>query len=248
MTDRTALTPDQLAFLLAPVQPSRVGKDGKGFAHMEAWDVRRTLIRVFGFGGYSTDQQEMTLVREIEHKPDNLKDKSRWTVIYRATVVLTVRAGGVELGHWHGTAMGDATNQPSLADAHDLAMKTADSQAFKRAAVNLGDQFGLSLYDDGALDPVVNRSLAHPEPTAAEPTPAAPAPEPPQDKLEALAQGVVGTAQAATELEMVRALYREAADKGLLGFTVTVPGAGQMPLANVLSFHGERLTAKAVAA
>jgi len=70
----------------------------------------------------------------------------------------------VELGHWHGAAIGDATNQPGLADAHDLALKTADSQALKRAAVNMGDQFGLSLYNNGSFDPVVNRSLAYMKP------------------------------------------------------------------------------------
>jgi hypothetical protein len=46
-------------------------------------------------------------------------------------------------------AAGDATN-PTLADAHDQAIKTAESQAFKRCAVNLGDQFGLSLYKNGS--------------------------------------------------------------------------------------------------
>jgi outer membrane biosynthesis protein TonB len=179
----TQLTDPQINFLLSGIRPERIGKDGKGFAHVEAWDIRRHLIRVFGFGGYDTDQQEMTLVAQIEHKPSNPNGKSRWTVIYRATVVLTVKVGGVELGHWHGTAMGDAPNLPSLADAHDMAMKTADSQALKRAAVNLGDAFGLSLYNDGSLTPVVLRSLAYMAPTAPaqpeqEDTPVRPEPQP----------------------------------------------------------------------
>lgn len=165
------LTADQLSFLLAGIRKERVGRDGKGFSHVEAWDIRRHLIRVFGFGGYDTDQQDMTCVAQIEHKPSSPNGRSRWTVIYRATVMLTVKINGVELGHWHGTATGDAPNLPSLADAHDMAMKTADSQALKRAAVNLGDAFGLSLYNDGSLDPVVNRSLAHEEPPGAEPMP-----------------------------------------------------------------------------
>lgn len=160
------LTDQQINFLLLGIRPERIGKDGKGFAHVEAWDIRRHLIRVFGFGGYDTDQQEMALVAQIEHPPNNPNGKSRWTVIYRATVVLTVKVDGVELGHWHGTATGDAPNLPSLADAHDMAMKTADSQALKRAAINLGDAFGLSLYNDGSLHPVVLRSLAYLAPTA----------------------------------------------------------------------------------
>lgn len=163
------LTEQQIDFLLRGIAKSRIGRDGKGFSHVEAWDIRRHLIRVFGFGGFDTDQQEMTLVSQIEGVSESGKNKGKpcWTVIYRATVVLVVKCiHGVELGHWHGTAAGDASNQPSLADAHDLAMKTADSQAFKRAAVNLGDAFGLSLYNNGSFEPVVIRSLAYMQPTA----------------------------------------------------------------------------------
>ncbi|MFB7867400.1 Rad52/Rad22 family DNA repair protein [Streptomyces sp. NPDC056069] len=152
------LTPAQVNFLLRGIDPRRVGEDGKGFAHVEAWDVRRHLIRIFGFGGFDTDLLEMTLVCQQEIPAGN---RSRWTVVYRVAVKLTVKVDGVELGHWHGVATGDATNLPSLADAHDLALKTADSQALKRAATNMGDQFGLSLYNGGSPTPVVNAALPY---------------------------------------------------------------------------------------
>lgn len=175
------LTDHQISWLLSGIDPNRIGRDAKGFAHLEAWDVRRHLIRVFGIGGYTTDQQEMTLVKEIERPPDEDSHRTRWTVIYRCTVVLTVMVRGVELGHWHGTAAGDATNFPSLADAHDMAMKTADSQALKRAAVNLGDQFGLSLYNNGSRNPVVLSSLAYLKPTEAPTAPDDPPVQPEPD-------------------------------------------------------------------
>ena len=164
-----ALSDLQVAWLLRPVHPDRVGKDGKGFAHMEAWDIKRHLIRVFGFGGHDIDLLDVTLISE---RSQMIRKKNRngqeygdpyeaWTVVYRVSVKLTVKVNGVELGHWTGVATGDATNQPSLADAHDLALKTADSQALKRAATNLGDQFGLSLYNKGRLDPVVQSALPY---------------------------------------------------------------------------------------
>lgn len=159
-------SPAQVAYLLRGIDPMRVGKDGKGFAHVEAWDIRRHMIRVFGFGGFDTDMLDMHLVDQIDIPPDRQGGKTRYTVIYRMAVKLTVKVDGVELGHWHGAAIGDATNQPGLADAHDLALKTADSQALKRAAVNMGDQFGLSLYNKGSLDPVVQGSLAYLKPRA----------------------------------------------------------------------------------
>lgn len=165
-----ALSDLQIAQLLRPVNPDRVGEDGKGFAHMEAWDIRRHLIRIFGFGGHDTDLLETTLIAETSI-PDFQKVGKNgqpygkvyeaWTVVYRVAVRLVVKVDGIELGHWHGIATGDATNQPSRADAHDLALKTADSQALKRAATNLGDQFGLSLYNKGSLKPVVQAALPY---------------------------------------------------------------------------------------
>jgi hypothetical protein len=153
------LTDYQLKTLFAPVNPKRVGQV-RGMAHMEAWDIRRQLIRVFGFGGYSIDTLSLDLVAERETKNG---DRSRWTVVYRAQVRLTVYGSdGAELSHWEDGAAGDSVNQPSLGDAHDMAMKTALSQAMKRCATNLGDQFGLSLYNNGSPAPVVQWSAAHP--------------------------------------------------------------------------------------
>jgi hypothetical protein len=67
-------------------------------------------------------------------------------------------------------AIGDSQNNPSRADAHDMAIKTAESQAFKRCAVNLGDQFGLSLYKDVTTSAVVRDTLVKPEVVTDEPT------------------------------------------------------------------------------
>lgn len=191
------LSDTQLSWLLSPIHKSRIGKDGKGFAHVEAWDIRRHLIRCFGFGGYNTELLSADLVTERE-TPASSGGRSRFTVVYRCAVRLTVKIAGTELGRWHGIACGDATNLPSVADAHDLALKTADSQALKRAAVNLGDQFGLSLYNNGSPDPVVLSTLAHaaggdlpasdppvqPEPQAAR-QPAEPASQPQADQAAA---------------------------------------------------------------
>ena len=155
------LTAPQLRLLHRGLDPKRVGKDNNGFAHMEAWDIKRYLLRVFGFAGYDTENRELALVREIEIPGQN--NKSRWTVVYRAQVRLTVKdVNGRVLGHWDGEAAGGASNQPKLDDAHDMAMKTASSQALKRAATNLGDQFGLSLYNNGSPEPVVGFCMAHP--------------------------------------------------------------------------------------
>jgi hypothetical protein len=74
-----------------------------------------------------------------------------------------VTVNGEEYAEW---ATGAAVNYPSRANAHDQALKTAQSQAFKRACVNLGDQFGLSLYNDGSTEAVVAEMLSAHETSA----------------------------------------------------------------------------------
>jgi recombination DNA repair RAD52 pathway protein len=144
------LNEQQYEFLLKPIQRARIGKDGKGFAHLEAWDVRRVLIGVFGYTGWSADTTAMELIFE------NDRGGGRYDVAYRAQV--TLKIGDTTYTEW---AVGDSPNNPSRADAHDMAIKTAESQAFKRCAVNLGDAFGLSLYDGGSLRQSIRSTLDH---------------------------------------------------------------------------------------
>ncbi len=147
------LSSEQVQELLKPIAKDRVKKDGKGFAHIEAWDIRRTMNRIFGFANWSSRVDQMELVSEREVTQRN--GKTGWNVIYRARCTLEISegfmSGGGTYTEW---AAGDATN-PTLADAHDQAIKTAESQAFKRCAVNLGDQFGLSLYKNGSTEATV---------------------------------------------------------------------------------------------
>lgn len=147
------LSSKQREQLLKGINPQRVGKDGKGFSHLEAYDVRAHLIRIFDFCNWSSELVDLELIFET---PTEKEGKTRWTVAYRATVKLTIHARELEFdATYTEAAVGDSTNNPSRADAHDMAIKTAESQAFKRCAINLGDQFGLSLYNNGSTGGVV---------------------------------------------------------------------------------------------
>jgi hypothetical protein len=179
------LTDLQLKVLFAGLHKSRVGHNPKGFAHVQQWDVRRFLIRVFGFGGYDTELVSIDLIREIEHPASSQSGKPRWTVAYRVHQRLTIKdIHGRPIATFDGVATGDAQNQPSLGDAHDGAVKEADSQSLKRAAVNLGDAFGLSLYNGGTTDAVVIWSAAHPAKPSSEEAPAPGLPEDPPVQAE----------------------------------------------------------------
>jgi len=150
------LTPDQVRVLLRPLHPSRVAVL-QGMSHLEAWDVRAHLTRIFGFGGWDEVDAGSGTVLLFEAPS---ADGKRWSVGYRATRRLVVRDPEGELvATYEATAVGGGPNQPSRADAHDMAIKTAESQALKRCAINLGSQFGLSLYDNGKTDDVVRGTL-----------------------------------------------------------------------------------------
>jgi hypothetical protein len=172
------LSRKQIQLLLSPLDANRV-KQANGQSHLEAWDVRRWLLRVFGWDGWSFELISCDLVYEqirpqLDNRSAEIPGKFRTTVVYRVLGRLRIRdRHGNELGVWEDGATGDAVNQPSIGDAHDMALKTANSQALKRCAMNLGDQFGLSLYNDGSADQVVGGTAAEPETLVREPKPAA---------------------------------------------------------------------------
>lgn len=152
-----ALTDSQLEILFKPLNPVRVAKLEGKFSYLETWDVLAHLSRIFGPTGWDKE-----VSYEVVYETD--RGSNRWDVAYSAKCRLTVRdaEGNVVCVH-EDAATGSAANQPSRADAHDLALKSAVSDALKRAAKDLGNQFGLSLYDDGSTKSVLGSSLAHPD-------------------------------------------------------------------------------------
>lgn len=158
------LTAEQVELLLRMIAEGRV-RQQKGNDHLEAWDIRRWLNRIFGFTGWSEECLDETLVHE-RIWPAKEEDKFRCTAVYRVRLRLHIRdVWGNELKFSDGAAAGESVNQPSIGDAHDMALKTAYSQALKRCAIDLGDQFGLSLYNKARRQDnkaVVQQTLGHP--------------------------------------------------------------------------------------
>ena len=141
--------------LLQPVNPVRVMTTQRQ-VHMESYDIRAHLNRIFGFARWSSEVLAMELVKEWTGK--NSKGNDAVSVVYRAQVRLTVCApDGTQLAVYTEWAAGDALGFPlgKAGGAHDFAIKTAESQALKRCAINLGDQFGLSLYNGGSKEALV---------------------------------------------------------------------------------------------
>lgn len=144
------------------LRPERVAtrsQGGKTLSYLEAWDVRSHLIRVFGFCNFDVEVLEYDHIttREYETK-DN---KPMVEVVYSARVRLTLRdEDGGHLATYSEAAVGSTSGPPNmLGEHHDNSVKTAASDALKRCCINLGTQFGLSLYDDGSRRDVVKMTL-----------------------------------------------------------------------------------------
>jgi recombination DNA repair RAD52 pathway protein len=147
-----ALNEQQYEQLLKPLNAARVaqrGQAGRQLSYLEAWDVKAHLIRIFGFGGWSADVLESALAFEEKN------EKGQWNVGYKVMLRLLVPALDCT---YTEAAVGSAT-LPQRGEAHDMAIKTAESDALKRAAINLGTQFGLSLYNNGSIRDVVVQTL-----------------------------------------------------------------------------------------
>lgn len=161
MKARASFTAAQVDQLLKPINPRRV-LTANGHAHLAQQDVTAHLIRVFGFGGYDVEVKELECIFEHNRILDDGKPSKRWDIGYRAVVRLTVRNPDGELVTVVEEGSTATAENQKLGDGHDLALKSAISLAKKRCAKELGDQFGLSLYNKGQLTAIVGGTLVKP--------------------------------------------------------------------------------------
>lgn len=151
----TGPTSEQLEILTGNLNGARVSHRSQGssqLSYLEAWDVKATLIRLFGFGGFSADVIESELF-DIERDAEQADSKGRpkITVAAKATVRLHIKQFDCT---YTEVAVASQTGR-DIGEVADFAIKTAESDALKRAAIYLGTQFGLSLYNNGTTNDVV---------------------------------------------------------------------------------------------
>ena len=131
------LTKEQVKALNQPIDKKNVSKRWADkrktleLAYIESWHVIREANRIFNY-----DWSSETLKMDLVHA-DNL------CVTYIAKVRVIVNGivkEGIGAGHGRGERV-------PAGDKHESAVKEAESDARKRALMQFGDQFGLSLYD-----------------------------------------------------------------------------------------------------
>jgi len=190
------LTAEQVKRLLTPVRGDRV-KKVQGNTYVPAHEVKAELTRVFGPGNWDHTIHDVELLYEEKDEKDG---KTRYRVCYSAACTLRVRdyQGNpiYETTEYHAE---ECAPQPSRGEAYANALTSAESYALRRAALDLGDAFGLHLYADGQLSPLVRGTLMNTDPDS----PLYAPPEPPteaqrgalQHSIGAQLQGAVETLQ-----------------------------------------------------
>ena len=144
----SGFSPEQLAALAAPLDRANVRQreQGRGeVAYLEGWQVIAEANRIFGFDGWQRQTTSIHCVSQAErsigagHRPG-------WGVTYIARVRVTVAVhGGAPLIR-EGSGAGHGIDV-DLGQAHESALKEAETDAMKRALMTFGNPFGLALYD-----------------------------------------------------------------------------------------------------
>ena len=136
-----SFTGEQIQQLAAPLDGSKVKTRPQGrqqVSYLEGWQVIDFANEVFGFDGWS---RETVLAECVSQQEKNLSSGSGWGVTYTAKVKVTV---GNVVREGFGAGSG---NDRDLGQAHESAIKEAETDAMKRALMTFGYGFGLALYD-----------------------------------------------------------------------------------------------------
>ena len=107
-------------------------------AYVEGWHVIAEANRIFGYDAWDRHTLSTRCVwsGEASH---------HFAAAYTAKVRIAVRAGSLTITR-EGSGSGEA-KAPSPGEAHELALKAAETDATKRALATFGNPFGLALYD-----------------------------------------------------------------------------------------------------
>ena len=106
--------------------------------YVEGWHVIAEANRIFGYDGW--DRRTLTLNCVWSGKIDK-----GYVAAYSAKVRVRVRAGAENVVR-EGCGCGEA-RAATTGEAHELALKSAETDATKRALATFGNSFGLALYD-----------------------------------------------------------------------------------------------------
>src|SRR5215472_10117889 len=136
-----AFTDNQVRLLKAKLDPRYIrtrSSNGITLSYVEGWHAIAEANRIFGYEAWDRRTVSTSCVWS-EAKGGNYR------AVYTAKVRITVRAGEIKVIR-EGSGTCEAT-AATAGQAHELALKGAETDATKRALATFGNPFGLALYD-----------------------------------------------------------------------------------------------------
>lgn len=138
----------QLKKLSRPANPAHIYKrnrDGRELSYIPGWVAISEANAVFGYAGW--DRQTIHLEKIFDRSAHDS------TICgYTARVRIVVRAGETVITR-EGSGFGYGVARLA-SDAHEKALKAAETDATKRALTTFGNRFGLSLYQGTKPEPL----------------------------------------------------------------------------------------------
>ncbi|QIQ63633.1 DNA recombinase [Microbacterium phage Nike] len=146
---RGMLTFQQIEELVKGINTLYVqAKQGKSY--LAQHQARAEMNRIFGYGNWDVIDDDPVVIYE-NFGPTGNDKKERWTVAYRMKVTVNIRdLWGMPVATFTGMHAEENAPQPQRGEAHALAITSVQSYALRRALINLGDRFGLGLYNGGS--------------------------------------------------------------------------------------------------
>jgi DNA recombination protein Rad52 len=120
---------------------------GMQVSYIEGWHAIAEANRIFGFDGWSRETVDIKCVSEKQRDIGQAKNAG-WGVTY----VCKVRVMASDVLR-EGCGSGHGIDR-DLGQAHESAIKEAETDAMKRALMTFGSPFGLALYDKSQADVV----------------------------------------------------------------------------------------------
>lgn len=131
---------EQLKSKLSPSAVKSRKQGGSSVSYVEGWHVIAEANRIFGFDMWTRETLDIKCVSESKREIGQQKHEG-WGVTYIAKVRVIVDGVAREgCGAGHGI-------DRDLGQAHESAIKEAETDAMKRAFMTFGNVFGLALYD-----------------------------------------------------------------------------------------------------
>jgi hypothetical protein len=113
-------------------------QQGRSLSYVEAWHVIAEANRIFGFDAWDRETVWAECIwQDVRRDPKACAYAARVRIRVRAGDAIVLREGS---GVGHGTGI-------TPGEAHESALKEAETDATKRALATFGNLFGLALYD-----------------------------------------------------------------------------------------------------